>query len=79
MEEATQTDSNAKKADNKDTGVKGKDVEDNLTGPDVQEEKVSGTKGENTQTDKSVSGRAQTAETAATPQPTVYKSVDIRL
>ena len=79
MTEAAQEDSNTKKADNKAADVKGKAAKENVSGTGAQEEKVSGAKGVNTQSDQSVSGRAQTAKTAATPQHTVYKSVDIRL
>ncbi|MCM1092190.1 MAG: FlxA-like family protein [Butyrivibrio sp.] len=74
------------KADDKDTktaGVNEKDAfqengtDENVSDADAQKETLSGSEGVNTQSDISVSEGA--AAVTATPQPTAYVSVDIRL
>lgn len=93
MKEAAQADSRTQKADSKDTDVKGTDAgvkekdaevkekgaEESIYGTEEQEENVSAAKIVNTQSDNSASRSTQTAEATASPQPTAYTSVDIRL
>ena len=82
MEEAAQADSETEKADNKDiksADEKVKDAKENVAGTGEQQENISGAESVNARSDNSASGSTQTVKTAATPQPTVYTSVDIRL
>ncbi|MDE6314061.1 MAG: FlxA-like family protein [Lachnospiraceae bacterium] len=67
LEEAAKADSRAEKTDGKDTDTK--DTGEGVSSTDAQEESVSDAESINT----------QVAESTVAPQPTTYKSVDIRL
>lgn len=80
IEEANKADSKEEKTDDKDAktaGAKGNGSDENVSGVDTQKESASGSESVNTQSDVSISN-ITVAETT-TQEPTVYKSVDIRL
>lgn len=80
MEEAAKADSKGEKTDDKDAktaGAKENGSDENVSDVDTQKETVLGSESVNTQSDISITNN--TAAETTTQQPTVYKSVDIRL
>ena len=80
IEEANKADNKEEKTDDKETktaGAKENGSDENVSGVDTQKETVLGSESVNTQSDVSISN--STAAETTTQQPTVYKSVDIRL